>query len=211
MPGSKSDASRHSYHWNDITYVEARVRALESLMIDKGLATPDVVDAVVATFENDIGPMNGAKVIAKAWVDPAYKAELLTDGTKAIDKLGYRGLQTEHVVAVENTAQEHHMVVCTLCSCYPWTLLGIPPHWFKAPQYRSKAVINPREVLAEFGVTLKPDVSIRVWDSSAEIRYLVVPQRPAGTDGWDEDKLAKLVTRDAMIGTGMPREASALS
>lgn len=199
-----SDASRHPYHWNDITVVEARVRALESLMIEKGLATPDVIDAVVSTFENDIGPMNGAKVVAEAWTNPEFKALLLSDGTAAIDKMGYRGLQTEHVVAVENTDAEHHMVVCTLCSCYPWTLLGIPPHWFKAPQYRSRAVINPREVLAEFGVTLAPDVAVRVWDSSAEIRYLVVPKRPEGTRGWSAEQLAGLVTRDAMIGTGLP-------
>lgn len=199
-----SDASRHPYHWNDITVVEARVRALESLMIEKGLATPDVIDAVVSTFENDIGPMNGAKVVAEAWTNPEFKALLLSDGTTAIDKMGYRGLQTEHVVAVENTDTEHHMVVCTLCSCYPWTLLGIPPHWFKAPQYRSRAVINPREVLAEFGVTLGPDVAVRVWDSSAEIRYLVVPKRPEGTEGWSAEQLAGLVTRDAMIGTGLP-------
>lgn len=190
------------YTWSPPSEVEARVRALESLLVEKGYAEHDAIDAMIDAFENDLGPLHGARVVAKAWVDPDFKKRLLEDATSAIEELGYRGLQTEHVVAVENTKDTHHLVVCTLCSCYPWTLLGLPPNWFKMPQYRSRAVIEPREVLKEFGVELDEDVNIEVWDSSAEIRFLVIPERPEGTEGMTEEGLAQLVTRDSMIGVG---------
>lgn len=189
--------------WLSLSDVEARVNALESLMVEKGLAEHEAVDAVVASFENDMGPVNGAKVVVRAWTDPEYKKWLLADATAAIADMGFTGLQTEHMVAVENTAQRHNVVVCTLCSCYPWTLLGIPPAWFKYPQYRARVVKEPRSVLAEFGVTLADDVHIAVWDSSAEIRYLVIPQRPDGTEGLSDDELVALVSRDSMVGTAL--------
>lgn len=189
--------------WLSLADVEARVNALESLMVEKGLAEHEAVDAVVASFENDMGPVNGAKVVARAWTDPAYKEWLLRDATAAIADMGFTGLQTEHMIAVENTADKHNIVVCTLCSCYPWTLLGIPPAWFKYPQYRARVVKEPRSVLAEFGVTLPADVKIDVWDSSAEIRYLVVPQRPAGTENMSVDELVGIISRDSMVGTAL--------
>lgn len=189
--------------WLSLSDVEARVNALESLMVEKGLAEHEAVDAVVASFENDMGPVNGAKVVVRAWTDPEYKKWLLADATAAIADMGFTGLQTEHMVAVENTAQRHNVVVCTLCSCYPWTLLGIPPAWFKYPQYRARVVKEPRSVLAEFGVTLADDVHVDVWDSSAEIRYLVLPQRPDGTEGLSDDELVALVSRDSMVGTAL--------
>ncbi|KMO72650.1 nitrile hydratase subunit alpha [Mycolicibacterium obuense] len=189
--------------WLSLSDVEARVNALESLMVEKGLAEHEAVDAVVASFENDMGPVNGAKVVVRAWTDPEYKKWLLADATAAIADMGFTGLQTEHMVAVENTAQRHNVVVCTLCSCYPWTLLGIPPAWFKYPQYRARVVKEPRSVLAEFGVTLADDVHVDVWDSSAEIRYLVIPQRPDGTEGLSDDELVALVSRDSMVGTAL--------
>ena len=189
--------------WLSLSDVEARVNALESLMVEKGLAEHEAVDAVVASFENDMGPVNGAKVVARAWTDPEYKQWLLTDATAAIADMGFTGLQTEHMVAVENTADRHNVVVCTLCSCYPWTLLGIPPAWFKYPQYRARVVKEPRTVLAEFGVHLSGDVKIDVWDSSAEIRYLVVPQRPAGTASMTVEELIPLISRDSMVGTAV--------
>ena len=189
--------------WLSLSDVEARVNALESLMVEKGLAEHEAVDAVVASFENDMGPVNGAKVVVRAWTDPEYKKWLLADATAAIADMGFTGLQTEHMVAVENTAQRHNVVVCTLCSCYPWTLLGIPPAWFKYPQYRARVVKDPRSVLAEFGVTLADDVHVDVWDSSAEIRYLVIPQRPDGTEGLSDDELVALVSRDSMVGTAL--------
>ena len=189
--------------WLSLSDVEARVNALESLMVEKGLAEHEAVDAVVSSFENDMGPVNGAKVVARAWTDPEYKEWLLRDATAAIADMGFTGLQTEHMVAVENTADKHNIVVCTLCSCYPWTLLGIPPAWFKYPQYRARVVKEPRSVLAEFGVTLPDDVAIDVWDSSAEIRYLVVPQRPSGTEGLSVDELVDLISRDSMVGTAL--------
>ena len=189
--------------WISMADVEARVNALESLMVEKGLAEHEAVDAVVASFENDMGPVNGAKVVARAWTDPQYREWLLSDATAAIADMGFTGLQTEHMVAVENTAQRHNVVVCTLCSCYPWTLLGIPPAWFKYPQYRARVVKEPRSVLSEFGVTLDDDVKIDVWDSSAEIRYLVIPQRPAGTEGLTADELVPLISRDSMVGTAL--------
>jgi len=189
--------------WLSLSDVEARVNALESLMVEKGLAEHEAVDAVVASFENDMGPINGAKVVARAWTDPEYRQWLLSDATAAIADMGFTGLQTEHMVAVENTDERHNVVVCTLCSCYPWTLLGIPPAWFKYPQYRARAVKEPRSVLAEFGVTLPDDVKIDVWDSSAEIRYLVVPQRPKGTEGMTAEQLVPLISRDSMVGTAL--------
>ena len=161
---------------------------------------------LIETYEKKVGPRNGARVVAKAWADPAYRARLFKDATPAIAELGYAGRQGEHIVALENTPKRHNMVVCTLCSCYPWPVLGLPPVWYKSAPYRSRAVADPRGVLADFGVTLPKDTEIRVWDSTAEIRYLVVPMRPAGTDGWSEDKLADLVTRDSMIGTGLPKQ-----
>lgn len=190
-------------NWLSLTDVEARVNALESLMVEKGLAEHEAVDAVVASFENDMGPVNGAKVVARAWTEPEYREWLLADATAAIADMGFTGLQTEHMVAVENTAERHNVVVCTLCSCYPWTLLGIPPAWFKYPQYRARVVKEPRSVLAEFGVVLPDHVAIDVWDSSAEIRYLVIPQRPEGTEGLAADQLVPLISRDAMVGTAI--------
>jgi len=177
-----------------------RVAALESLLVEKGLVDPAALDALVDTYEHRIGPRNGAKVVARAWVDPAYKKRLLNDATAAIAELGFGGLQGEHMVAVENTPQVHNLVVCTLCSCYPLPILGLPPVWYKSAPYRSRAVLDPRGVLEELGLTLAPETEIRVWDSTAEIRYLVVPERPAGTEHLSEEQLAELVTRDSMIG-----------
>jgi nitrile hydratase len=191
--------------------IALRVKALESLLIEKGYVDPEALDAIVETYETKIGPRNGARVVAKAWSDPEYKAWLLKDATAAIASLGYTGRQGEHMVAVENTPTTHNLIVCTLCSCYPWTVLGLPPVWYKSPPYRSRAVIDPRSVLAEFGVTLPEATAISVWDSTAEIRYMVLPMRPQGTQGWSEEKLAKLVTRDAMIGTGLALAAGSIS
>jgi nitrile hydratase len=196
------DGTVHHHTWNKPSEIEARVRALESLLVEKGITSHEAIDTLVSAFENDLGPMHGARVVAKAWTDPVYRARLETDGTSAIAELGYRGLQTEHLKAVFNTPTDHHAWVCTLCSCYPWTLLGIPPVWFKSAAYRARIVSHPREVLKEFGLELEPAVKVHVWDTSAEQRYLVVPERPAGTDGWSEEKLAALVTRDSMIGVG---------
>jgi nitrile hydratase subunit alpha len=183
--------------------IEQRVAALEQALTEKGLVTPEFIDGVVSMYENDIGPMNGAKVVARAWLDPDYKRRLLDDGSAAIGELGFAGPEGEHMVVVENTDAVHNVVVCTLCSCYPWPVLGLPPAWYKAPPYRARMVREPRAVLRELGVDLPESVEVRVWDSSAEVRYLVLPQRPAGTDGLSEDELAALVTRDAMIGTGV--------
>jgi nitrile hydratase subunit alpha len=180
-----------------------RVKALESLLVEKGLVDPKALDALIDTYENKVGPRNGARVVARAWVDPAYKQRLLTDGTSAIAELGYGGAQGEHMVVVENTPQVHNLIVCTLCSCYPWSVLGLPPVWYKSAPYRSRAVIDPRGVLREFGLELADEKEIRVWDSTAELRYLVLPERPAGSDGLDETALAALVTRDAMIGVAI--------
>jgi nitrile hydratase len=181
--------------------VERRARALEDLLVEKGLVTREAIDAVVTAYERDIGPMNGARVVARAWVDPAYKARLLADGTAAIAELGYGGPEGEHLVVVENTPAVHNVVVCTLCSCYPWPVLGLPPTWYKTPAYRSRMVREPRILLREMGLDVPDGVEIRVWDSSAEARYMVLPERPPGTDGMGEDELAALVGRDAMIGT----------
>ena len=180
--------------------VALRVKALESLLVEKGLITTSDLDAVVETYEHKIGPRNGARVVARAWTDPAYKQRLLTDGTAAILELGYGGAQGEYMVVVENSARIHNLVVCTLCSCYPWPTLGLPPAWYKSSGYRSRAVIDPRGILREFGLVLADDVEVRVWDSTAEVRYLVLPERPAGTDRMTEEELAALVTRDSMVG-----------
>jgi nitrile hydratase len=187
----------------ELSDVELRVRALESILTEKGYVDPAAVDAVVETYETRIGPRNGARVVAKAWADEGFAQWLREDATAAIGSLGFTGRQGDSMVAVENTPTEHHMVVCTLCSCYPWPVLGLPPVWYKSAPYRSRAVFDPRGVLAEFGVTLPESTRIRVWDSTAEVRYLVIPMRPAGTDGWSEERLADLVTRDSMIGTGL--------
>ena len=180
-----------------------RVLALESLLVDKGLVDPQALDALVETYEHKVGPRNGAKVVARAWKDPAYKARLLADATGAIAELGFGGLQGEHMLAVENTSAVHNLVVCTLCSCYPYPVLGLPPVWYKSAAYRSRAVIDPRGVLREFGLQLPEQTQIRVWDSTAELRYLVVPQRPQGTEALTEEQLAALVTRDSMIGVAI--------
>ena len=180
-----------------------RVKALESLLVEKGLVDAQALDVIIETYEHKVGPRNGARVVARAWSDPAYKARLLADATAAIAEFGYTGRQGEHMLVVENTPQVHNMVVCTLCSCYPWPVLGLPPVWYKSSPYRSRAVIDPRGVLREFGLELPQDVEIRVWDSTAELRYLVLPQRPAGSDGLSEAQLAELVPRDAMIGTAL--------
>ena len=193
-----------SHHSEPEPWVVHRVRALESLLIEKGLLSTEVVDKVVQTYEKDVGPMNGAKVVARAWVDPAYKGRLLENGTAAIAELGFTGRGGgDKMVVCENTPAIHNIVVCTLCSCYPWIVLGLPPVWYKAPAYRSRAVREPRKVLAEFGVELLPETEIRVWDSSAEIRYMVLPIRPEGTEGMSEQELAAFVTRDAMIGVAL--------
>lgn len=177
-----------------------RVKALESLLVEKGIVDPAALDAIIETYEHKVGPRNGARVVARAWRDPAYKARLLEDATAAIAELGYGGRQGEHMIVVENTPKIHNLVVCTLCSCYPWPVLGLPPVWYKSAPYRSRAVIDPKGVLAEFGLVLPDDVEIRVWDSTAEIRYLVLPERPPGTEALNEEALAELVTRDSMIG-----------
>ena len=180
--------------------IALRVRALESILVEKAMIDPADLDAVVDTYENRIGPRNGAQVVARAWTDPEYKARLIADGTAAIGEFGFLGAQGEHMVVVENTPDVHNLVVCTLCSCYPWPTLGLPPVWYKSAPYRARAVIEPRAVLREFGVELPDEVEVRVWDSTAEVRYLVLPERPAGTDNLTEEQLAELVTRDSMIG-----------
>lgn len=190
-------------HDNRYTDMQARVRALETVLVEKGLIDPKAVDAIVETYETKIGPKNGARVVAKAWSDPVFADWLKADATAAIASLGYTGRQGEHMRAVFNTPGTHNLIVCTLCSCYPWAVLGLPPTWYKAPAYRSRAVIDPRGVLAEFGLALPKETKIRVWDSTAELRYLVIPERPDGTDGLDEQALAALVSRDAMIGTAV--------
>jgi nitrile hydratase len=190
--------------------IALRVKALESVLVEKGYVDPAAIDAIAETYEKKIGPRNGARVVARAWSDPAYLARLREDATAAIAELGFIGRQGEHMVVVENTPAHggkpgrHNLVVCTLCSCYPWSVLGLPPVWYKAAPYRSKAVIDPRGTLADFGLKLPKETEIRVWDSTAELRYLVLPMRPEGTEGWSEDRLSDLVTRDSMIGTGLP-------
>jgi nitrile hydratase len=192
-------------HVSRLSEMELRVRALESILVEKAYVDSKALDVLIETYETKIGPHNGAKVVAKAWGDPTYLGRLLKDATKAIAELGFTGRQGEHMVAVQNTDKVHNLVVCTLCSCYPWPVLGLPPVWYKSAPYRSRAVMDPRSVLTDFGVSLSSDKEIKVWDSTAEIRYLVVPERPAGTDGWSEEELATLVTRDSMIGTGLAK------
>lgn len=183
--------------------LDLRVKALESLLIEKGYVDPQALDVLIETYETKVGPRNGARVVAKAWADPAFAEWLKRDATAAIASLGYEGRQGEHMVALFNTPETHNMVVCTLCSCYPWPVLGLPPVWYKSMPYRSRAVIEPRAVLAEFGLDISPEKEVRVWDSTAEVRYLVIPERPPGTEGFTEEQLAELVTRDSMIGTGL--------
>ncbi len=197
-------------HASELTETQLRVRALETILTEKGYVDPAALDRLIETYETRIGPRNGARVVARAWTDPGYREWLLRDGTAAIASLGYSGRGGEHMVVVENTPETHNMVVCTLCSCYPWPVLGLPPVWYKSAPYRSRVVIDPRGVLREFGVELPAETRIRVWDSTSEMRYLVLPMRPAGTDHLDEAQLASLVTRDSMIGTGLaltPAEA----
>lgn len=210
------DHSHHGHDHHDHTHsageaqgsvlspVEARVRALESLLVEKGYVRADALDALIEMYETRVGPHDGARVVARAWTDPAYRARLLADATPAIAELGIGGRGGEHMVVVANTPDTHNLVVCTLCSCYPWPVLGLPPIWYKAPPYRARAVIDPRGVLTEFGLHLPEATRITVWDSTAETRFMVLPLRPAGTDGWSEADLAALVTRDCMIGTGLP-------
>lgn len=192
-------------HGSELSETQLRVRALETILTEKGYVDPAALDAIIEAYETRIGPHNGAKVVAKAWADPAFKAALLKDATGAIGTVGFTGRVGDHLVAVENTPKRHNMIVCTLCSCYPWEVMGLPPTWYKSASYRSRTVIDPRGVLADFGVTLPADTEIRVWDSTAETRFMVLPMRPAGTEGWSEDELATLVTRDSMIGTRLAR------
>jgi nitrile hydratase len=191
-------------HGSELSEMQLRVRALESILTEKGYVDPAALDVLIDMYETKIGPRNGARVVAKAWADPKYREWLLKEAGAAIGSLGYVGRQGEHMMVLENTPKQHNMVVCTLCSCYPWPVLGLPPVWYKSAPYRSRAVSDPRGVLADFGVTLPADTEIRIWDSTAEMRYLVLPMRPAGADGWSEEDLATLVTRDSMIGTGLP-------
>lgn len=193
----------HDHDHSHLSGPELRVRALETVLIEKGLIDPAALDLIVETYETKIGPRNGARVVARAWSDPAFRDRLRADATAAIAELGFGGRQGEHMVALENTPTRHNVVVCTLCSCYPWPVLGLPPVWYKSAPYRSRVVIDPRGVLRDFGLDLPATTEIRVWDSTAEIRYLVIPARPEGTQGWSEEKLADLVTRDSMIGTGL--------
>jgi len=192
-------------HGSELSETQLRVRALETILTEKGYVDPAALDAIIEAYETRIGPHNGAKVVAKAWADPAFKAALLKDATAAIGTVGFTGRVGDHLVAVENTPKRHNMIVCTLCSCYPWEVMGLPPTWYKSAPYRSRTVIDPRGVLADFGVTLPANTEIRVWDSTAETRFMVLPMRPAGTEGWSEDELATLVTRDSMIGTRLAR------
>ncbi len=200
----------HDHHSHAIPSDPAlRVQALETVLVEKGLVDPGALDVFVDYYQNEVGPRNGARVVARAWSDPDYRAWLFDDASAAITDMGYAGRQGEDMVALENTAQVHNMVVCTLCSCYPWPVLGLPPVWYKSAPYRSRAVIEPRAVLAEFGLELPDDTEVRVWDSTAELRYLVVPMRPVGSDGWSAEQLADLITRDSMIGTGLARDPGA--
>jgi nitrile hydratase subunit alpha len=204
MPHDDHDHDHdHDHEGSELSPIALRVKALESLLVEKGYVDPAAIDELIETYETKIGPRNGARVVARAWSDPSFAKWLESDATAAIASLGYTGRQGEHMVALFNTPQVHNMVVCTLCSCYPWPVLGLPPVWYKSPPYRSRAVSEPRAVLAEFGVTLPEGKEVRVWDSTAEIRYLVIPERPANSDHLDEEKLASLVTRDAMIGTAL--------
>jgi nitrile hydratase len=197
------DDDHHHEHGSELSETELRVRALETILTEKGYVDPAALDRIIEAYETRIGPHNGARAVAKAWADSDFKCALLADATAAVGSLGFKSRVGDHLVAVENTERLHNMIVCTLCSCYPWEVLGLPPVWYKSAPYRSRAVIDPRGVLADFGVVLPATTEIRVWDSTAETRFLVLPMRPAGTEGWSEDRLATLVTRDSMIGTGL--------
>jgi nitrile hydratase len=209
IANTEADNMPHDGHHHDheegseLSPLALRVKALESLLVEKGYVDPKALDVLIDTYETKIGPRNGARVVAKAWTDPAFADWLKRDATAAIASLGYTGRQGEHMVALFNSPHTHNMVVCTLCSCYPWPVLGLPPVWYKSMPYRSRAVIEPREVLKEFGIEVPEEREVRVWDSTAEVRYLVIPERPAGTEGWSEEQLAEIVTRNAMIGTGI--------
>ncbi|MFL5084211.1 MAG: nitrile hydratase subunit alpha [Xanthobacteraceae bacterium] len=203
MPHDHDD--HHHDHGSELSEMQLRVRAMETVLAEKGYIDPAALDLIIEAFETRIGPHNGAKVVAKAWADPAFKRRLLDDASKAIAEFGLVSRVGDHLIAVENTPQRHNMIVCTLCSCYPWEVLGLPPVWYKSAPYRSRTVSDPRGVLADFGITLPAETEIRVWDSTAETRFMVVPMRPAGTEGWSEERLAELVTRDSMIGTGLPK------
>jgi nitrile hydratase len=200
---SSHDHEDHHDHGSELSETQLRVRALETVLTEKGYIDPAAIDAIIEAYETKIGPRNGAVVIARAWTDPAFKQALLDDATKAVTSMGHMSRVGDHLVAVENTQKRHNMIVCTLCSCYPWEVLGLPPVWYKSAPYRSRAVKDPRGVLADFGVTLPKDTEIRVWDSTAETRFIVLPMRPVGTEGWSAERLADLVTRDSMIGTGL--------
>ena len=207
----------HDGHHHDHDHTEPphdlalRTKALESLLVEKGLVDPQALEEIIERYEHKVGPRNGAKIVARAWTEPEFEAWLKRDATEAITSMGFTGRQGEHMHAVFNTPERHNLVVCTLCSCYPWPVLGLPPTWYKSAPYRSRAVRDPRGLLTEFGVEIADDVDVRVWDSTAEIRYLVIPQRPADTEGWTEEQLAELVTRDSMIGVGVPHTPGALS
>jgi nitrile hydratase len=206
MSNPRHDDHDHHDHGSELSEMQLRVRALETVLTEKGYVDPKALDLIIEAYETKIGPHNGARVVAKAWTDPDFKRRLLEDGSAAIATLGHTSRVGDHLVAVENTPRLHNMVVCTLCSCYPWEMLGLPPVWYKAAPYRSRAVKDPRGVLADFGVKLPNDTGIRVWDSTAETRFIVLPMRPAGTEGWSEERLADLVTRDSMIGTGLAKQ-----
>ena len=206
MSNQQHDDHDHHDHGSELSEMQLRVRALETVLTEKGYVDPKALDLFIEAYETKIGPHNGARVVAKAWADPDFKRRLLQDGSAAIATLGHTSRVGDHLVAVENTPRLHNMVVCTLCSCYPWEMLGLPPVWYKAAPYRSRAVKDPRGVLADFGVKLPNDTEIRVWDSTAETRFMVLPMRPAGTEGWSEERLADLVTRDSMIGTGLAKQ-----
>jgi nitrile hydratase len=206
MTEHKHDHHTHDHaHGSELGETQLRVRALETVLTEKGYIDPSALDAIIEAYETKVGPHNGARVVAKAWSDPAFKKALLADASAAVRTMGHESRVGDHLVAVENTPQTHNMIVCTLCSCYPWEVLGLPPVWYKSAPYRSRTVKDPRGVLADFGVTLPKETKIRVWDSTAETRFIVLPMRPAGTEGWSEERLAHLVTRDAMIGTGVPK------
>ncbi len=210
------DPHAHSHapgadHGSELSEMQLRVRALETILTEKGYVDPAALDRIVENVETKIGPHNGARIVARAWADPEFKRRLLADATGAANSLGFVSPVGSQLIALENTPTTHHMVVCTLCSCYPWEVLGLPPVWYKSAPYRSRAVIDPKGVLAEFGVTLPPETAIRVWDSTAETRFLVLPMRPAGSEGWSEEELAKLVTRNSMIGTGLAKSPEELS
>ena len=209
MAHDDHDHNHHDHEHSELSDTQLRVRALETVLTEKGYIDPKALDAIVEAYETRIGPRNGAAVVAKAWTDPAFKKALLDDASKAVATLGHVSRVGDHLIAVENTPKTHNMIVCTLCSCYPWEILGLPPIWYKSAPYRSRAVKDPRGVLADFSVALPKGTDIRVWDSTAETRFMVLPMRPAGTEGWSEEKLADLVTRDSMIGTGLPKQPGA--